>query len=152
LSIIGKVAVKEKVVEVEYPDIDGFILDLCFLDRETIKKMMDRVTTKKLNRKTRQMDDVIDNDKFIDVYVDKVIRGWRGLYIRDLKKLMPVDILQIPNPDDEIVFSKEEAIDLVKNSALFEQWINEVMTDIDTFNQEEREEEEKNSKPTSNSN
>ena len=55
---------------------------------------------------------------------------------------MPMD--NVDNPDEEIEFSADDAVALLQNSTSFDQFITDVMGDLENFNKEAREIAEKN--------
>jgi len=143
MGIISKVKVSERLSEVEYPEIPGFFVTLRYLDREKLTKIRNACIVRKRNRSTRQFDEEIDNDKFTELYAEAAIKGWRGLKFKHLKHFMPVDISN-ENPEQEIKYSEEDALDLLQNSTTFDQFLTDCMGDISTFEEEKEEEEVKN--------
>jgi hypothetical protein len=97
----------------------------------------------KFNKRTRQREEEVDNDKFVEAYAERVIKGWKGLKIKHLPKLLPADISSL-NPEDEIVYSQEEALELLKNSSIFDQFITDTVNDLEAFSVKKRETTVKN--------
>ena len=58
--------------------------------------------------------------------------GWKGLKVKHMPALMPVDISGIDGEDD-IEYSSEDAIELLKNSTVFDQFITDTMNDFEQF-------------------
>ena len=56
---------------------------------------------------------------------------------------MPVDISEMSG-NDEIVYSKEEALDLLKNSSIFDQFLTDAMGDFEHFSKKKKETDTKN--------
>ena len=77
-----------KTVTVDYPGMNGFTVDLCYLAREELIKLRNRCLSQKFNRKTRAFDDQLDEDKFLVEYVKAVIKGWKGLKYSYLEELL----------------------------------------------------------------
>ena len=92
----------------------------------------------KWNKRTRQREEELDNDKFLEAYAQKAIKGWKGLKVKHLPVLMPVDISEM-NGNDDIVYSEEEALDLLKNSAIFDQFVTDSMNDFEQFSKKKKE-------------
>ena len=69
--------------------------------------------------------------------------GWRGLKIKHLPVLLPVDISGA-NGDDEVEYSEDEAIDLLKSSTIFDQFITDAMNDFEQFSKKKSETTAKN--------
>ena len=132
MSKIKNLIAEKSSVWVEYPDIDGFELNLKYLTREDLMKIRNASLTYKFNKRTRQREEEIDNDRFLEHYAEKAILGWKGLKVKHMHALMPVDISGIDGEDD-IEYSSEDAIELLKNSTVFDQFITDTMNDFEQF-------------------
>jgi len=121
-----------KTVTVDYPTLNGFSVDLCYLAREELIKLRSRCVSQKLNRKTRAFEETLDEDKFLTEYCKAVIKGWKGLKYNYLEELLLVDISG-QEPEDELKFSVENAETLMKNGADFDTWVTEVTGDLENF-------------------
>ena len=121
-----------KTVTVDYPTLPGFSIDLCYLAREELIKLRSRCVSQKLNRKTRAFEETLDEDKFLTEYCKAVIKGWKGLKYKYLEELLLVDISGL-KPEDELVFSVENAETLMKNGADFDTWVTEITGDLENF-------------------
>ena len=148
MSKIAQLHAQETTIEVEYPDIDGFVISLVYLNRDDLMKIRNRSLTYKFNKRTRQREEEIDNDKFLDEYTKKAIRGWKGLYVKDLPQLLPID-MSSADPSEEIVYNETEALELIKNSTVFDQFVTDSMQDYEKFTIEHKEQEIKNLKTSS---
>ena len=135
--------VTDKVTEVEFPDIDGFKVNICYLGRDKLMKIRNGALVYKFNKRTRQREEEVDNDKFLDAYTEAVIKGWSGLTVRGLSHLLPVDVSRM-DPKKEIPYSAEDALDLIKNSTIFDQFISDTLNNFDTFENEAKDVTEKN--------
>ncbi len=121
-----------KTVTVDYPGMNGFTVDLCYLAREELIKLRNRCLSQKFNRKTRAFDDQLDEDKLLVEYVKAVIKGWKGLKYSYLEELLLVDISSL-DPEDELEFSQDNAETLMKNAGDFDTWVTEVTGDLENF-------------------
>ncbi len=148
MSKIASLMATETVVDVEFPDIEGFIISLVYLNREDLVKIRNQSLTFKFNKRTRQREEEIDNDKFLAAYTEKAIKGWKGLKVKHLPMLLPVDISSMDSEED-IEYSVEEARDLVTNSTIFDQFITDTMNEFEQFSITKRETDEKNLPSTS---
>jgi len=133
----------DKTIEVDFPEIDGFTVTLSYIPREDLLKIRSQALVYRFNKRTRQREEEVDNDKFIEAYSERVIKGWRGLRIKHLPKLLPANIAHL-NQEEEIPYSQEEALDLLKNSTIFDQFITDTVNDIEAFSSKKRENELKN--------
>jgi hypothetical protein len=143
MSKISNLIAKETVIDVEFPDIDGFIIKLVYLGRDDLLKIRNASLTYKFNKRTRQREEEVDNEKFIEEYARRAIKGWIGLRVKSLPKLLPVDISSM-DPNDEVVYSEEDALDLLKSSTVFDQFVTDAMNDYEKFSINKRETDVKN--------
>ena len=148
MSKIASLHAQETTIEVEYPDIDGFVISLAYLNRDDLMKIRNKSLSYKFNKRTRQREEEIDNDKFLEEYTKRAIKGWKGLYVKDLPQLLPID-MEGANPNESIEYNETEALELIKNSTVFDQFITDAMQDYEQFTIEAKEQEIKNSKSTS---
>jgi len=133
----------DKTIDVDFPDIDGFVVTVSYVPREDLVKIRNQALVYKFNKRTRQREEEVDNDKFVEAYAERVIKGWKGLKIKHLPKLLPADISSL-NPEDEIVYSQEEALELLRNSSIFDQFITDTVNDLEAFSVKKRETTVKN--------
>ena len=73
-----------KTVAIDFPGYAGMSVDLCYLAREELVKLRKKCVTTKFNKKTRQPEEELDEDKFLLEYCKAVIKGWKGLKYRYL--------------------------------------------------------------------
>jgi len=121
-----------KTVTLEFPGYPDMTVDVCYLAREELLKLRKRCVSTKFNRKTRQPEENLDEDKFLTEYCNAVIKGWKGLKFRYLEELLLVDISEL-DPNDSLPFTQENAELLMKNSNDFDTWITEVVGDLENF-------------------
>lgn len=131
-------------IEAEFPDIEGFIVNLHYLDRKELTAMRKRTTVIKFSKTTRQREEEIDNDKFLEEYASAAIKGWKGLKVKDLSMLLPVDLSKAPNLNEEIPYTEEEALDLLSNSTTFDQFVTDCMNDYEMFSKKSKDKIVKN--------
>ena len=138
----------ETVVDVEFPDVDGFIISLVYLTREDLMKIRNASLSFKFNKRTRQREEEIDNDKFLAEYTRRAVKGWKGLKVKHLPNLLPVDISTMDG-EESLEYSEEEAIDLITNSTVFDQFITDTMNEFEQFSVTKKETDVKNLPTTS---
>ena len=148
MSKIASLHAQETTIEVEYPEIDRFVISLVYLNRDELTKIRNKSLSYKFNKRTRQREEEIDNDKFLEEYTKKAIKGWKGLFVKDLPQLLPIDMTNA-DPQEEILYNEEEALQLIKNSTVFDQFITDAMQDYEQFTIENKEQEIKNLKTSS---
>jgi hypothetical protein len=119
-------------VSIDFPGMNGFSVDLCYLAREELLALRKKCVSKKFNRSTHQAEEIIDDDKFLTEYVKGVIKGWTGLKLSYLEELLLVDTEGMDR-DQELPYSLEEAEILMKNSTSFDTWVSESLGDLENF-------------------
>ena len=124
--------VDSKTTWVEFPGLDGFEVELANLSRKELINLRKRCTQNKFNRKTRAFEEILDDDKFVIEFTNATVKGWKGLKLSYLEDLILVD-LKGQDPNSEMPFTKENAQVLVENSSEFDNWLNEVVFDLDNF-------------------
>ena len=125
-----------KTVTVDYPTLSGFSVDLCYLAREELIKLRSRCVSQKLNRKTRAFEETLDDEKFVKEFSESTIKNWKGLKLSYLEDLILVD-LKGQNLENEMEHTLENALVLVENSSEFDNWLNEVVFDLENFRSKE---------------
>ena len=121
-----------KTVEFEYPGIDGFLINVCYLSRESLLKLRNKCVSQKFNKKTRGFEEVLDDDKFLDEYTKAVIKGWKGLSYKYLDSLLLVSE-DVKKKTGELPYTEENAVVLMQNSTDFDQWVAEITGDLENF-------------------
>ena len=128
--------VDSKTTWAEFPGLKGFEVELANLSRKELTKIRKKCTTNKFNRKTRAFEESLDDEKFVKEFTEATVKGWRGLKLAYLEDLILVD-LKGQNEDTEMDFSLENAHVLVENSSEFDNWLNEVVFDLENFRSKE---------------
>ena len=121
-----------KTVTMDYPGIDGFTVDITYLAREELLKLRNRCLKQKFNKKTRQFEEQLDDDRFLTEYVKGVIQSWSGLKYSRLEELLLVDVSHL-SPDEELPYDRENAELLMKNAPDFDTWVTETVSDLENF-------------------
>ena len=121
-----------KTVTIDFPGYKGMTIDLCYLAREELIKLRKKCVTMKFNKKSRQPEEELDDEKFLTEYCKAVIKGWKGLKFRYLEELLLVDVSEL-DPDDELPYTQENAELLMKNANDFDTWVTETIGDLENF-------------------
>lgn len=122
--------VPSKTVEVDYPGLEGFKVNLVFLSRETLVSI--RKKSVKVTFKKNQPQEELDDELFLQLYVNACIKGWKGLKLSHLNQLAPVD-LGGQDLNSELAYTQENALYLMKSSANFDAFISETVTELSNF-------------------
>ena len=131
--------VDSKTTWVEFPGLEGFEVELANLSRKELTNLRKKCTINKFNRKIRQFEDELDDDKFVKEFAKATVKNWKGLKLEYLEDLLLVD-LKDQDPSTEMEFSVENALVLVENSTEFDNWLNEVVFDLENFRSESKRE------------
>jgi len=129
--------VDSKTTWVEFPGLLGFEVELANLSRKELVNLRKKCTINKFNRKTRQFEDELNDEKFVVEFTKSTVKGWKGLKLGYLEDLLLVD-LKGQDPKSEMEFTEENAQQLVENSSEFDNWLNEVVFDLENFRSREQ--------------
>jgi len=124
--------VDTKSAWLDFPGCPGFQVEVCNLSRKELLNLRKRCIAQKFDRKTRQMVEELDEDKFVIEFAQATIKGWKGLKLKYLEDLILVD-LNNQDEEAELEYDKEQAEVLVQNSTEFDNWVNEVVFDLANF-------------------
>ena len=124
--------VATKTTWVEFPGLDGFEVELANLSRKELLALRKRCTQNKFNRKTRGFEESLDDEKFVKEFTAATVKGWKGLKLEYLEDLLLVDISG-QDPKKELEYSEDNANQMVENSSEFDNWLNEVVFDLEHF-------------------
>jgi len=122
--------VPSKSLEVEYPGMPDFKIEISFLSRETLQSIRKKST--KTTFKNRQPVEELNDELFLELYVKNAVKGWSGLKLKYLEQLAPVD-LSNQDSEAELEYSEENALYLLKNSTNFDSFVSEQVTDLGNF-------------------
>ena len=140
--------VDSKTAWVDFPGMEGFEVELANLSRKELVSLRKRCTTNKFDRKTRMFNEELDEAKFVTEFSGATVKGWKGLKLKYLEDLILVD-LKGQDKESEMPYSKENAEVLVENSQEFDNWLNEVVFDLENFRSREQEAPVKKASPVS---
>lgn len=122
--------VPSKTIEVDYPGFPGFKVKVSFLSRESLVNIRKKAT--KTTFKNRQPVEEVNDDLFLQLYVQASVKDWSGLKLSILEQLAPVDLTG-QDPEAELEFSEENALFLMKSSTNFDAFVSESVTDLGNF-------------------
>ena len=119
-----------KAVEIDFPGLLDFKINVAFLSRDDLVKIRKKATVTSF--KKGAMVEILNDDLFLQLYVQGSIKGWSGLKLSYLDKLAPVD-LEGQNIEDTLEYSDENALFLMQQSTEFDRFISDTVTDIANF-------------------
>ena len=121
-----------KTVSLDFQDMEGFVVELTYLAREELLKLRSKCLKQKFNKKTRAFEETLDEEAFLITYVKAVIKSWTGLKYKYLQEILLVDLGDL-DPEDELLFTTENAELLMKNSPDFDTWVTESVGELENF-------------------
>jgi len=124
--------VDSKTTWVEFPGLDGFEVELANLSRKELQNIRKNCINNKFNRKTRIFEETLDDEKFVREFAEKTVQNWKGLKLKYLEDLILVDLTN-QDVEKELDYTLDNAYLLVENSSEFDNWLNEVVFDLDNF-------------------
>ena len=124
--------IDSKSAWVDFPGLDGFSVEVVNLSRKELQNLRKRCVTQKLDRKTRQMEEVLDEEKFVEYFTTSTIKNWKGLTLEHLETLILIDTTD-QTLKTELPYSSDNAEILVAQSTEFDSWLNDVVFDLDNF-------------------
>lgn len=124
--------VDSKSAWIEFPGCPGLEIEVANLSRKELVALRKRCVSTKFDRKTRQPEEVLDEDKFVKEFTEAVVKGWKGFKLKYLEELLLVDLSK-HDVEEELPFDQDQAQILIQNSTEFDTWINEVVFDLDNF-------------------
>ena len=122
--------VPSKTNVVEYPGMPGFEVTISFLSREILQSIRKKST--KTTFKNRQPVEELNDELFLDLYVQNAVKGWKGLKMSYLEQLAPVEV-SADQADTELEYTQDNALALMKASTSFDSFISEQVTDLGNF-------------------
>ena len=129
---LKKLMVDTKEVWVDFPGLSGFSVKVANLSRKELNNLRKRCTVQKFDRKTRQVVETLDEDKFIKDFATSTVKDWKGLTLEHLETLLLIDT-EGQDITKELEYTEDNAEVLISQSTEFDTWLNEVVFDLDNF-------------------
>lgn len=126
--------VEKTEVEVEHPLLEGFKVTVAYISKDKTRKMLDKATKTVFNNRTHKPEEEVDNELFLSFYSKAMIKGWTGLQYIYLNELLPVDLSTIEDVTQTIEYSEDNALEILKNSTDFDNWLSSVVNNVSVFN------------------
>lgn len=124
------IALDTKKIEVDFPGLPGFVVTMNYISKNKSRELL-KGAEKTVMRSGRAATE-IDDDKFTELFVGAAIASWKGLTLAHLDNIMLIDISEM-DPETEVPFSLDNGAMLMKNSQAFDEWINGIVFQIDSF-------------------
>jgi len=129
---LKKLMIDTKSVWVDFPGLAGFSVEVANLSRKELTGLRKRCTVQKFDRKTRQVVEELDEEKFVREFSAATVKNWKGLTLEHLETLLLIDT-EGQDMSKELEYSEENGEVLVSSSTEFDSWLNEVVFDLDNF-------------------
>ncbi len=129
---LKKLMVDTKSVWVDFTGLNGFSVEVANLSRKELNGLRKRCTESKFDRKTRQVEETLDEQKFLREFSRSTVKNWKGLTLEHLETLLLIDV-EGQDMSTELEFTSDNAETLVSSSSEFDTWLNEVVFDLDNF-------------------
>lgn len=131
--LLKDIIVNTKSVAVEFPGLAGFEVTISAVSREVSRKLKTDSEVTKIDPKLRMPVTALDEDKFVEGFAKVAVKGWKGLKYGYLKDLLLVDESAIEDQEALVEYNTDNVIELLKNSQIFDSWINDMVFDIERF-------------------
>jgi len=122
----------EKAVEFDFPGCPGLKFTIAFLSKESNQKLLKKCQKTKYDSRTRAPIEELDDDLFYDQYTAAIIKGWTGFKFKYMDEFVLGNFSEF-NPEDEMEYSHENAVVLMKESTALDTWVNGVLQDLTNF-------------------
>lgn len=130
---LSDIVVDTKSVWVDFEGVPGFKVEINYIPRTEMSAMIKGCQKSEYNKKLKSVEMKLDEDKFIRKLVEKAINNWKGLTPAKVNEhFVPVNVTP-ENADQDMEFDVDSAIVLIKESSEFDDWLNEKISDIDSF-------------------
>ena len=129
---LSKLMVDTKAAWIAFPGLSGFEVQVVNLSRKELNALRKRCISSKFDRKSRQLLEELDEEKFVVEFSKAVIKSWKGLTLEHLETLLLIDT-EGRDLQETLPYTKENAEILVSSSTEFDTWLNEVVFDLDNF-------------------
>jgi len=129
---LKKLMVDSKSVWVDFPGLTGFKVEVANLSRKELNGLRKKCTSQKFDKRTRQIIDELDEEKFVSTFSRATVKNWKGLTLEHLETLLLID-MGSNDPSKELDYTEDNAETLVNSSTEFDTWLNEVVFDLDNF-------------------
>lgn len=138
------------IVWVPVPAFSPWEIRIKYLDPQTVKRLSAQYTEKRMNQKTRQFEDHLNQEGFSKAMTKEMIQEWRGLTLEVLDKLLPLNEATRTKIREEmdgvLPFSQDDLTTLVDYTYTrnFMETVMDVATDLQRVREFEEQQLEKN--------
>lgn len=127
---LSSLLVPSKEIEVDFPGFEGLKVKIAFLSKESLVNLRKKCIKPVL--RGRSTSEEFDDELFLKLFVSDTVRGWSGFKFKYLEQLLLVNI-EGKDPEDELPYSTENAVTLMKNSPEFDSFVSNITSDLGNF-------------------
>jgi hypothetical protein len=89
---LKKLMVDSKAVWIDFPGCPGFSVEVANLSRKELTAMRKKCISQKFDRKSRQLVEELDEEKFVKEFTKGTVKNWKGLTLEYLETLMLIEL------------------------------------------------------------
>ena len=145
---LKQLLVDSKTTWVEFPGLEGFEVELANLSRKELNNLRKDVQQTSSIEKQECLKTVLMKTNLWKNLQQRLVKNWKGLKLGYLEDLVLVDLAN-QDKEKELPFSDANAEHLVENSSEFDNWLNDVVFDLDNFRSRESGETKETTKTVS---
>lgn len=127
---IAKLAVSTRKAQFKYKD--SFEVELCYISKGKLEEIRKDCQVMKIDEATGISYPELDGDKFQERYAESIITGWKGLTGNILAGMLLIDEEEL-DLEEEIDYSPENALYLIRNCSRFDAWLRGKLDSLDNF-------------------
>lgn len=131
-KLIDTTQIRGITVWVEHPDIPGFEVEVAFVGKQEMLRIVDTCTKRVWNSATRQNENQLSREKVAQHWAEKVVRSWKGLTLEKFQKLYPIS-LEGQKKESIVEPDITNRVTLLWNCADFENWVLAIATSPEYF-------------------
>jgi len=138
-ALVNKALEKGMTVWAEFDVVEGFEVEVAFVGREEMQKLYNKCTKRQYSRQTRRVEDVTNRDKLLKLWADRAIKSWKGLTLKKLQRLLPIELSSDIDPNSAVECTLENKVALLKHNAEFDDFVLAIATDSEVFMEHRKE-------------
>jgi len=133
---IRKAGKRERVVELQYPyaGLNDVFVSIGYASKFILQQIREAAKEFYMNPRTRQQEERLNDEKLKKEYAAFIIKGWRGMTVERLRKLVPtLEVDAAVDPTTEVPYSQDVALSIMEVSMDFETWIIDSAQNVENF-------------------
>jgi|GEM_PF-5383185 len=131
-KLIDSTMMKGVSVWVEYDAIPGFMVEIAYVSKQHMIKIVESCTKHIYDKEERKFKDDLDRGKVAHHWAEKVLLSWKGLTLEGFQKLFPIEVTE-KDRKNEVPPEYKNRVTIIWESAEFENWCLAVATSPEYF-------------------